>query len=415
MSRARAAMLNGIMLGYGFAAGLPLPLSGFTLRQWLTVSGISLTLLGLTANISLPYTLKPLWAPFLDRLPPGPLARFGRRRGWLLLIQPSLVLACVMLALSRPDVGPLRSLLAASLVCFLSASQDIVIDAWRIETFEESRQGSALAAYIWGYRLALLVAGSGVLFLSNRIGWPASVGAMAALLCGGPLLTVLAPEPPLRAIRSLTSRISWTLFIQPLRDLWNRAGSSLIIAFVVLFKLGEAMAGVMTIPLYRHLGFTTSQVAATGLYSLAATIVGYACGGVLTGNFGTGRALIATGFVQTAALGMYLGLAQLPGNEAMLGATVVVEAFTQGMADAAFLTYLSSLCSVAFTATQYAVLSSLAALGLHTLGGLSGLLAAGLGWTRFYTLTLVAALPAMALMIVIVRRYPPPAESTATA
>jgi MFS transporter, PAT family, beta-lactamase induction signal transducer AmpG len=263
--------------------------------------------------------------------------------------------------------------------------------------------------------VALLVAGSGVLFLATRIGWPAAIGGMGLLLCCGPLLTVFAPEPALRSIRSLTSRISWDLFIQPLRDLWSRKGAALIIAFVFLFKLGEAMAGVMTVPLYRHLGFTTSQVAATGFYSLAATIIGYAFGGVLTGYFGTRRALIGTGIVQTAALAMYLALAQSPGQESMLAATVIVEALTQAMADAAFLTYLSSLCSVAFTATQYAVLSSLAALGLHTFGGLSGFLVAGLGWTRFYTLTLVAALPAMALMIVIVRRYPPATASAATA
>ena len=408
-------MLNGIMLGYGFAAGLPLPLSGLTLRQWLTESGISLALLGLTANISLPYTLKPLWAPFLDRMPPGPLARFGRRRGWLMLIQPSLILTCFMLALSRPTAAPLRALAAAAVICFLSASQDIVIDAWRIETFEESRQGSALAAYIWGYRLALLVAGSGVLFLATKVGWPASVAGIGLLLCCGPLLTAIAPEPGLSAIRSASTGISFALFIQPLHDLWNRAGSSLILAFVILFKLGEAMAGVMTIPLYRYLGFTTAQVATTGLYSLAATVLGYAFGGTLTAHLGTGRALIATGAVQTAALGMYLVLAHSPGNETMLGATVIIEAFTQGVADAAFLTYLSSLCSMAFTATQYAVLSSLAALALHTLGGFSGFLAAGLGWTRYYTFTLVAALPAMALMFVIVKRYPPQTESAATA
>jgi MFS transporter, PAT family, beta-lactamase induction signal transducer AmpG len=401
------------MLGYGFLAGLPLPLSGFTLRQWLTESGVSLALVGFTANISLPYTLKPLWAPLLDRPPPFSLSRFGRRRGWLLLIQPCLVIAGAALAFSHPADVPLRAVVLAGIVCFLSASQDIVVDAWRIESFEESRQGAALAAYIWGYRLALLTAGSGALFLASQVGWPTSLCAMAALLCCGPLLTLFAPEPTFAAMRLLAGRVSRELFIQPIRDLWMRSGSALIIAFVVLFKLGEAMAGVMTTPLYRHLGFTTAQVAATGLYSLAATIAGYGIGGLLVARMGTGRALIATGFAQTAALGMYLLLAQSPGSQMILAATVVTEAFTQGVADAAFLTYLSSLCSIAFTATQYAVLSSLAALGLHTLGGVSGLLAAGLGWVRFYTFTFAAALPAMVLMVVIVRRYPSSGERSA--
>ncbi|MDQ2802266.1 MAG: MFS transporter, partial [Pseudomonadota bacterium] len=161
-----------LMAGYGLVSGLPLPLSGFTLRLWLSEGGISLALIGLTANVGLAYSLKFLWAPLLDQVrPPGPLAALGRRRGWLMAIQPLLALAAALLALSDPTAAPLTCIGAAALVAFLSASQDIVVDAWRIETFPPRRQGAAMAAYVWGYRVALLIAGAGAIEAADTLGW----------------------------------------------------------------------------------------------------------------------------------------------------------------------------------------------------------------------------------------------------
>jgi PAT family beta-lactamase induction signal transducer AmpG len=400
------------MLGYGFAAGLPLPLSGFTFRQWLTHDGVSLGLIGLTANIGLSYTLKFLWSPLLDQVAaPGALARFGQRRGWLLTIQPLLALACVALALTDPAGAPATALAAAGLVAFLSASQDIVVDAWRIETFAEREQGSALAAYVWGYRAALYTSGAGAIALAAHAGWRTALLAVAALALVGPILTLLAREPAVRRTRLAMAGFGARLrlaVVAPLRDFWARPGAATILGFVALFKLGEAMAGVMTAPFYRHLGFDQGQVAtAVGPFGLTASIAGYALGGVLVARLGVARALLGTGLVQTAAMAMYVVLAYSAGDPAMLYVTVVAENFAQGTADAAFLTYLSGLCSVAFTATQYALLSSIAALGVHTVGGLSGYLVEHVGWPAFYTITLFAACPAMALMLVLVRRFPP--------
>jgi PAT family beta-lactamase induction signal transducer AmpG len=415
-----------LMAAYGVVSGLPLPLSGFTFRLWLSEGGISLALIGLTANVGLAYSLKFLWAPLLDQArPPGPLSRLGQRRGWLATIQPLLVLAAALLALSRPTVAPLAAVGAAALVAFLSASQDIAIDAWRIETFPPRLQGAAMAAYVWGYRVALLISGAGAIKAADVVGWHGALLGVAMLLAGGPIVTLLAREPvagslrrpppsPLALQEGLAEGLAGSggrlrvAIIDPVRDILARPGAVTILAFVALFKLGEAMAGVMTAPFYTHLGFNRAAIAvANGPFSLAATFAGTALGGWLVARVGVGRALLGTGWVQTLAMGMYLLLAVSAGNHRVLFGTVVSEAFAEGMADAAFITYLSGLCSPAFTATQYALLSSLAAVGLRTVGGFSGFLAQATGWTLFYAIAMFAALPAMMLMLRILRRFPP--------
>lgn len=401
-----------LMAAYGFASGLPLPLSGFTFRLWLNEGGVSLAVIGLTANIGIAYSLKFLWAPLLDHTPPpGPLRRFGRRRGWLLAIQPLLVIAAVLLAVSNPAAAPVPAIAAAALVAFLSASQDIVVDAWRIETFPPRLQGAAMAAYVWGYRAALLVSGAGAIKSADIVGWHGALLGVATLAVLGPVVTLLAAEPQATAARQAMAGFAarfGTAVVEPLVEFLSRPGAGLILAFVALFKLGEAMAGVMTAPFYQSLGFDRAAIAvATGPFSLTATFIGTGLGGWLVARLGVGRALLWTGWVQTAAMAMYLLLASSAGEHHVLYATVMTEAFAEGMADAAFITYLSGLCSVAFTATQYALLSSLAAIALRTVGGLSGFLAQGLGWTHFYALAMLAALPAMGLMVLLLRRYPP--------
>ncbi len=399
-----------IMAAYGFVCGLPLPLSGFTLRLWLSVGGVSLAVIGLTANIGLAYSLKFLWAPLLDHsAPPGPLRRFGRRRGWLLAIQPALGGAAVLLALSNPAAGPLVSLAAGALVAFLSASQDIVVDAWRIELFPPRLQGAAMAAYVWGYRIALLISTTGVIAAAARVGWHVSLLAVAALIALGAFVTLLAPEPHSvvrQAIVGFAARVRRAV-LEPLAEFLSRPGATAILLFVALFKLGEGMAGIMTAPFYHALGFSQDAIAATGPFSLVATLAGITLGGWLVARIGVGRALLWTGWAQTIAMVMYVWLSLSAGNHRVLYGTVSVEAFAQGMADAAFITYLSGLCSIAFTATHYALLSSVAALTVHTLGGVSGVLAGALGWTHFYMLCSFAALPAMLLMLWLLRRYPP--------
>jgi MFS transporter, PAT family, beta-lactamase induction signal transducer AmpG len=397
------------MAAFGFVSGLPLALSGFTLKQWLAVNGVSTDIIGLTTFISLPYTLKLLWSPALDRI--RPFANFGRRRGWLLVVQPLLALACVALALSDAGSAPRFAIAAAACIAFLSATQDVAIDAWRIETFPQRLQGAATAAYVWGYRIAMLVSGAGVIAASTTIGWNAALFGVAILASLGVVVTLLAGEPGASAPAAhdgfwLGRTIAaWR---DPLRDFFARPGAVPTIAYVALFYLGEAVAGAMLAPFYRALGFNSVAVAtAIGPFSLVATLAGVGAGGWLVARIGLSRALICTGFTQMAAMAMYVVLSLSPGSHGVLYATVVIEAFVQGLATAAFLAFLSGLCSPAFAATQYALLNSMASLASHTVGGFSGFLAGAMGWTEFYTLAMLASLPAMVVMLYILRRYPP--------
>jgi len=395
-----------VMAAYGFVSGLPLPLSGFTLRLWLSDSGAGLSMIGLTAWIGLAYSLKFLWSPLLDRPPPsGFLRARGRRRGWLLLVQPLLASAVLALALTQPAQRPLAAFVAAACVAVLSATQDIAIDAWRIETFAPAEQGLALAVYVWGYRVALLVAMSGVIAVAGVIGWHAALGGAAVLAAAGMLVTILASDPG-RSAAAETPRAPGLrhAVIDPIRGFFDRPSAWLVLAFVALFKLGEAMAGIMTAPFYRAGGFDSTAIAGTGPFSLTGTLAGITLGGVLVARIGVGRALLLTGWAQTVAMAMYVVLSLCPGQHAVLYATVSVEAFAQGLADAAFLTFLSALCAREFAATQYALLSSVPQLAIHTIGGVSGVMAQALGWTWFYTACMAGALPGMALMLVLLRR-----------
>ena len=399
-----------VLFVLGFSAGLPLPLvAGQVLRQWLSEAGLSLGTIGLTALIGLAYAYKFLWSPALDALPP-PLPGLGQRRGWLLPIQAALALAIAAIALTDPVSALLPLVLVAVLVAFLSASQDIVIDALRIEMLAEREQAWGLAAYVWGYRLALLVAGGGALFLVAPLGWDGAFLVMAALMGLGMAATLAAREAPAQRQPpmgfSARMRVS---VVEPFADFTRRPLWLAILLFIALFKLGEALAGIMTTPFYRALGFTREDVATVAtVFGLAMTLAGALAGGWLVSRIGTARALVLTGLGQMLSNLMYVALANAGHSMPMLYAQVGIENFTDGLADAAFLTYLSTLINIRFTATQYALLSSLAALPLRTLGASSGWLAEWLGWPQFFLLTTVAALPAMAIMLFLLSRLPPP-------
>jgi PAT family beta-lactamase induction signal transducer AmpG len=399
-----------LITAFGFASGLPLALSGFTLRMWLASEHLGLGIIGLTANIGLAYSLKFLWAPVFDELAPPLTHRLGRRRGWLLLVQLALILAIAGLALSNPTANIAATLAFGAVLAFISASQDILIDAWRIETFALDQQGIALAGYVWGYRAALLISGAGVIALSLKTGWHEAILLMAALAAIGPIATIFAAEPLVKITAHTTgfaARFSDAVIL-PLREFLSRKGAAVIIAFIILFRLGEALGGVMLAPYYTSLGFNRAMIAlANGPISLAATLLGAALGGLLVARIGVGKALLITAFFQTAALLMYPALGLFPGQAHMLVATSVLESYAEGFADAAFLTYLSGLCNKQFTATQYALLSSLAPLALRTIGGLSGFIAFTIGFIPFFIMSAFAALPAMILMLIILKFYPP--------
>ena len=392
-----------LMGAFGFLSGLPLSLTAFTLQLWFTTYGISVHAIGLTSWIGLSYTLKFLWSGFFDRQPPRALRPLGRRRGWLLCVQPLLACACGGMALSDPGHNALATVLAALLLAFFSASQDILIDAWRIETFPEKLQGAALASYIWGYRGAMLTSTSGALWLSGAYGWRAALLAMTALLAIGPVITLLAPGPANEAVPPVTT--GWqaaleTAFLAPLRDFLERRGALSVLAFVLLFRLGKVFADGSAASFYRYgLGFSQAAIGNANLYGWAGTLAGAAAGGWLVLRLGTLPALLLSGLVQALSLGLYLALLVTGPSESMLTVKLVGENFAGAAADMAFLTYVSALCSAEYTATQYAMLSSLAAVAFHTFGGLSGYAAEALGFRLFYMLSVLASLPALALLL----------------
>jgi MFS transporter, PAT family, beta-lactamase induction signal transducer AmpG len=295
-------------------------------------------------------------------------------------------------------------------VAFLSASQDIVVDAYRIEVLEEHDQGYGLACYVWGYRGALLASGGGALAMAEFGGWSFAFAMCAAMIGVGFAATLAAPEPgraPPEAPPGWGPRLRIAI-VEPFVDFVRRRHWFAILAFVALFKLGEALAGIMTAPFYRQLGFTRLEVASvSSVFGLVATLAGALAGGWLVARIGTGRALVLTGITQMLSNLMYVALFHAGHDIRMLFAQVGVENFTDGLADAAFITYLSALTSRSFTATQYALLSSLAAVPLRTLGASSGWFAEALGWPNFFLMTTAAALPAMAIMLWLLKRLPP--------
>ena len=402
-----------LILPLGFASGLPLLLTFSTLSAWLATAGVSRAAIGAFALVGTPYALKFLWAPLIDLLPP-PLP-LGRRRGWGITIQIALVAAMLSLGSCDPKGGDLvRMGTLALLVAFLSASQDIVIDAWRVEILAPEQQGPGAGMIQTGYRLAMLVSGAGSLIIAARAGWFAAYATMAALLMIGMVVFLLGPEPTPPALaahrgpgRSRDGLRDWlaTAVTGPFADFMRRPAWPAVLIFVLGYKLGEAMAGVMATPLYISLGFSLDEIAAVSkLVGFFATVAGALAGGLVTARIGIVRALILCGVLQSAGNLFYV-LQAIGGHRLdYLALCVAAENVTGAMAGAALVAYLSSLCSPAFTATQYALLSSLAAVGRTLVASSGGVLADRLGWVPFFLLTTVATLPALLLLLWIARQ-----------
>jgi PAT family beta-lactamase induction signal transducer AmpG len=395
-----------LILPLGFASGLPLLLTASTLSAWLATAGISRAAIGAFALVGTPYTFKFLWAPSIDRLPP-PIP-CGRRRGWGIAIQAALIVATLAMGWCSPKRDLVLMGGLALIVAFLSASQDIVIDAYRVEILGPDQQGPGAAMIQTGYRIAMLASGAGALMIADRAGWFAAYATMAALLAVGMLVFLIGPEPgiPPEVAQNIRTGETgglkhWfaTAVIAPFADFMQQPSWPAILIFIVGYKLGEAMAGVMAMPLYVALGYSLSEIAAISkLVGFVATIVGAIAGGVLTVRFGVMRSLMFCGVLQSAGNLFYV--LQAVGGHRLdyLALCVAAENLTGAMAGAALVAYLSNLCSPAFTATQYALLSSLAAVGRTLVASSGGVLADRLGWVPFFLLTTVATVPALLLL-----------------
>lgn len=390
----------------GFASGLPLALTGATLAIWLTELRLSLTSIGLFAMLGVPYNLKFLWSPLMDHMSiPVLTRRLGRRRSWLLVVQLALVGAIVALGATQPEKTPFWTALAALGVSFFSASQDIVIDAYRIETAHEHEQGAAAAMTQYGYRLGVLASGAGALFLAVALPWSWVYAAMAGLFLVGVLTTLLAPEPKVVAMATRSAKFLDRLreaVIAPFAEFLRRQGvvvAVVVLVFIVLYTLGNAFAGTMANPFYLHVGFSKIQIAVvTKSFGLGATLTGVFLGGLAIGRYGVMKALLVCGIGQALSNLMFAAQALAGHNVLVLVFTVTVENLTSGMASAALVAYLSVLCNVAYTATQYALFTSFTALGRTFLASTSGWVADRMGWVEFFAISALLAAPGLVIL-----------------
>jgi MFS transporter, PAT family, beta-lactamase induction signal transducer AmpG len=396
-----------VILLMGFASGLPLPLTLATLSYWLARVGVDKTAIGLFALVGLPYGLKFVWAPVLDHVRAPVLGHlFGRRRGWALLTQAALILSILVLGASDPLVAPWVTAAAALAVAFCSASQDIAIDAYRIEILEDFEQGAGAAATQAGYRIGLLVAGAGAIALSDFAGWFAVFAVLAVFVLVGTAAVLMAPEPARPSVRPAESQLDWlrTTVVAPFADFLRRPGWVAILAFILLYKFGDAIGGVMSNPFYVELGFTGVEIASiTKVFGLLATFAGIVAGGVLVARYGLFPALAIGGVLQAATNLLYAAQAAVGHDIVFLAGTIGADNFTGGLGSAAFVAYLSSLCNRAFTGTQFALLTSFMAVGRTVLSAGGGWLADRMDWVAFFSLTAALAVPGLLLLFWLMR------------
>lgn len=383
-----------VILAVGFSSGLPLALTGSTLQAWLTVAGVDIRTIAWFSWIGIPYLLKFLWSPLLDRYVPPFL---GRRRGWMLLTQLALVLGIVAMGTASPHDAIWAVGALALWVAFASASQDIVVDAYRTDLLPAKERGMGAAVGVLGYRVAMLASGGLALVLADQIGWRSTYFLMAALMGLGILTSFLAPEPaaPPDTPRSLADAV-----VSPLKEFFSRRGAVSLLLLVTLYKFGDALAGTLTTAfLIRGVGFSPTDVGVInkGL-GLASLLAGALLGGLLMANMRLYRALLFFGVLQAVSNLSFAVLAWTGKSYPMLVFTVAFENLASGMGTAAFVAFAMALCNHRFSATQYALLSALASLGRILFGPVAGELVALMDWTNFFILTFFAALPGLFLV-----------------
>jgi PAT family beta-lactamase induction signal transducer AmpG len=393
-----------VVLLLGFSSGLPIALVGSTLQAWMTVEGVSLAAIGLVTLIGIPYTWKFLWAPAMDRFVPPFL---GRRRGWLVITQVGIAAGLAAMAMSSPRTDIWLLAMLALFVAVMSASQDIAVDAYRTDIATPEQRGLVAALNVLGYRLAMITSGAMALVFAagsgalGGFGWPNTYLLMAALMGVGAIAALWGREPVAAAPppRTLQQAV-----LEPLREFFSRPGAWMLLVLIVLYKLGDAFAvSLSTAFLIRGAGFSPDDVGYVNKgMGLAATIFGVLAGGTLMVRLGLYRSLMLFGILQAVSNLAYMWVALSGKNYAVLIVAVGFDNFAGGMGTAAFVALLMALCDHRFTATQYALLSALSAVGRVYVGPAAGYLTdpkyVGMGWPTFFFVTFLVALPGLALL-----------------
>ncbi|MFH1155798.1 MAG: AmpG family muropeptide MFS transporter [Pseudomonadota bacterium] len=378
----------------GFNSGLPLLLTLSVLQAWMKKEGVDLTVIGAFSLVGLPYTVKFLWAPLFDRFTfPGS----GRRKGWIILCQVLLMAAIALLGLTDPGQAPWMVAGAAFVVTFFSASQDIVIDAFRREDMLDEELGLGSSLYIYGYRVGMLLASGGGLILADHIPFSMVYLIMAACLIPGIAVSVLTPEPPEAPGKPATLVQA---VVEPMKEYFSRDGALWILAFILLYKIGDTMASAMTTPFYLDIGFSNTEIGTVvKLFGFWATLGGTFTGGILMLKMGINRSLWIFGVLQAVSTAGFAWLAVVGHSIAGLSGVVVFENITSGMGTAAYAAFMASMTDKRFTATQYALLTSLMGIPRVMASAPTGFFAKNLGWEWFFLACTAAALPGMLLLV----------------
>jgi PAT family beta-lactamase induction signal transducer AmpG len=377
----------------GFACGLPLLLTFSVLQAWMKDEGVDLTYIGMITLVQIPYVWKFLWAPFMDRFTPPFL---GRRRGWLIIAQVALILAIIGLGYSNPVKNVGMMVFAAILVAFFSASQDIVVDAYRREDLAEAELGLGSSLYIYGYRIGMWLASGGGLILADHMPFSKVYSIMALCMLVGVFTTLLAPEPRVNVRPPQTMREA---VVDPLLDYFRRSGAVWILAFILLYKLGDTMASAITIPFYLDIGFTKTEIGAVvKVFGSWATIVGALIGGILMLRLGINRCLWIFGVLQGLSTAGFALLARIGYSIPLLSGVIAFENLSAGMGPAAFMAFMASITNKKFTATQYALLTSIMGLPRVLASAPTGYLAKNFGWESFFIACALIAIPGMLML-----------------
>ncbi|GGY70852.1 AmpG family muropeptide MFS transporter [Marinobacter zhanjiangensis] len=417
------------MLFLGFSAGLPLLLVGGTFTAWLRDLGVELATIGFLSWVGMAHSIKVVWAPIVDRTPVPLLTRWlGRRRSWMLLAQVAIALALLGMGMTDPSQNHLWVAVLAVVAAFGSATQDIAVDAYRVEAIESRHQGAMAASYVTGYRVAILAAGAGALHIASIGNWSLAYSTMA-LLMGVGMITTLIVKEPARYIsgqtREMERRVAsymdstvhgnlrrrfmgWFIgaVVCPFADFFQRYGKAalIVLLFVGTFRISDIFMGVMANPFYLDIGFTKGEIAnIAAAFGLIMTLAGAALGGALVSRFGIARLLLFTALMAPATNLTFAVLATIGPVKEGLVAAIIADNVTGGLAISVFIAYLSSLTNTAYTATQYALFSSLMTLPGQFAAGFTGMLAEAVGWIEFYLITAMTGLPAIVLAALLFR------------
>jgi PAT family beta-lactamase induction signal transducer AmpG len=391
-----------IILLMGFSSGMPFLLTGSVLSYWMVKLDVDLTTIGVFGLVGIPYAFKFAWAPLVDRMPLPVLdAWLGRRRSWMLATQFGILLSTLLLAFSNPAQASWLTAVAAIGVAFFSATQDIAIDAYRIEILNDDEQGAGSATTQLGYRIALWIVDAMALLLPSLLPWPAVLCLIAALVLVGVVTTFYAAEPK-SALPAPSSAESWVkeAAIRPFAEFIAYRGWVVILLFALLYKYGDALGGSMARPFYVQMGFSGPEIfGVTKTFGVASTILGGLAGGVLVARYGIFKSLFVAGILQAVTNLMFSWQAQAGHDIVVLTLAITADNFTGALGGVAFVAYLSSLCTAGMAGTQYALLTSLMAFGRTALSAGGGWLAAHTGWTIFWVITTLLAIPGLLLLL----------------